>query len=33
MPQTYLEQVRPILDFDTPGRLEIRYNSEWLSRS
>lgn len=28
---TYLEQVRPILDFDTPGRLEIRYNSEWLS--
>jgi tyrosyl-tRNA synthetase len=28
--QTYLEQVRPILDFDTPGRLEIRYNSEWL---
>lgn len=30
--QTYLEQVRPILDFDTPGRLEIRYNSEWLSR-
>lgn len=30
--QTYLEQVRPILDFDTPGRLEIRYNSEWLSQ-
>lgn len=29
--QTYLKQVRPILDFDTPGRLEIRYNSEWLS--
>ena len=28
--QTYLEQLRPILDFDTPGRLEIRYNSEWL---
>lgn len=28
----YLEQLRPILDFDTPGRLEIRYNSEWLSR-
>jgi tyrosyl-tRNA synthetase len=27
---TYLDQVRPILDFDTPGRLEIRYNSEWL---
>ena len=26
----YLEQLRPILDFDTPGRLEIRYNSEWL---
>jgi tyrosyl-tRNA synthetase len=30
--QTYLEQVRPILDFDTPGRLEVRYNSEWLSQ-
>ncbi|MBP0001456.1 MAG: tyrosine--tRNA ligase [Cyanobacteria bacterium SID2] len=29
--ETYLEQLRPILDFDTPGRLEIRYNSEWLS--
>ncbi|HEY9652252.1 MAG TPA: tyrosine--tRNA ligase [Coleofasciculaceae cyanobacterium] len=28
--QTYLDQVRPILDFDTPGRLEIRYNSQWL---
>lgn len=28
--QTYLDQVRPILDFETPGRLEIRYNSEWL---
>ena len=30
--KTYLEQVRPILDFDTPGRLEIHYNSEWLSK-
>lgn len=30
--QNYLEQLRPILDFDTPGRLEIRYNSEWLSQ-
>lgn len=29
--KTYLDQVRPILDFETPGRLEIRYNSEWLS--
>ncbi|MFM7470269.1 MAG: tyrosine--tRNA ligase [Nodosilinea sp.] len=29
--QTYLDQLRPILDFDTPGRLEIRYNSDWLS--
>jgi tyrosyl-tRNA synthetase len=29
--KNYLKQVRPILDFDTPGRLEIRYNSEWLS--
>lgn len=29
--ETYLDQVRPILDFDTPGRLEIRYNSEWLA--
>jgi tyrosyl-tRNA synthetase len=30
--QTYLDQVRPILDFDTPGRLEICYNSDWLSQ-
>ena len=30
--KNYLNQVRPILDFDTPGRLEIRYNSEWLSK-
>ncbi|MEM9926988.1 MAG: tyrosine--tRNA ligase [Cyanobacteria bacterium P01_D01_bin.50] len=30
--QNYLEQVRPILDFDTPGRLEVRYNSEWLHK-
>jgi tyrosyl-tRNA synthetase len=29
--KTYLDQVRPILDFDTPDRLEIRYNSEWLA--
>lgn len=29
--ETYIEQVQPILDFETPGRLEIRYNSEWLS--
>ena len=28
--ETYLQQVRPILDFDTPDRLEVRYNSEWL---
>lgn len=28
--ETYLEQLRPILDFETPARLEIRYNSEWL---
>ncbi len=25
--QAYLDRVRPILDFDTPGRLEVRYNS------
>ncbi len=30
--QTYLDQVRSILDFDTPGRLEVRYNSQWLSK-
>ncbi|WP_088890215.1 tyrosine--tRNA ligase [Leptolyngbya ohadii] len=29
--QTYLEQVRPILDF-SPDKLEIRHNSEWLSK-
>lgn len=28
--ENYLDQLRPILDFETPGRLEIRYNSEWL---
>jgi tyrosyl-tRNA synthetase len=28
---TYLEQLKPVLDFDTPGRLEIHYNSAWLS--
>jgi len=28
--ETYLEQVRPILDFSS-DKLEIRYNSEWLS--
>ena len=30
--ETYLAQLRPILDFETPGRLEVRYNSEWLSK-
>jgi tyrosyl-tRNA synthetase len=30
--RTYLDQIKPILDFDTPGRLEVRYNSEWLSQ-
>ena len=30
--ETYLQQLRPILDFDHPERLEIRYNSEWLSK-
>ncbi len=30
--KTYLDQVRPILDFDTPNRLEIRHNSEWLAK-
>lgn len=29
--RTYLEQIRPILDFETPGRLEICYNAVWLS--
>ena len=36
---TYLEQLgygklpeKAILDFDTPGRLEVRRNSEWLSK-
>jgi tyrosyl-tRNA synthetase len=29
---TYLDQIRPILDFETPGRLEIHYNSTWLSQ-
>lgn len=29
--ETYLEQMRPILDF-SEDKLEIRYNSEWLSK-
>ncbi|NJK71887.1 MAG: tyrosine--tRNA ligase [Synechococcaceae cyanobacterium SM2_3_60] len=29
--ETYLSQARQILDFDSPGRLEIRRNSEWLA--
>ena len=29
--QSYLDQLKPVLDFETPGRLEIRYNSEWLA--
>ena len=29
--RTYIEQLRPILDF-SPGKLEVRYNSEWLSK-
>jgi tyrosyl-tRNA synthetase len=28
--QTYLAQLKPVLDF-APDRLEVRYNSEWLS--
>ena len=30
--QSYLDLLKPILDFETPGRLEIRYNSEWLGK-
>ncbi|MDB9508520.1 tyrosine--tRNA ligase [Microcystis aeruginosa CS-338/01] len=30
--ENYLAQLRPILDFNTPNRLEIRYNSEWLEK-
>ena len=30
--RTYLDQLRPILDFDTPGRLEIHHNSAWLGQ-
>ncbi len=29
--RTYLDQARQILDFETPGRLEVRRNSEWLA--
>jgi tyrosyl-tRNA synthetase len=29
--KTYLDQAKLILDFETPGRLELRRNSEWLS--
>lgn len=30
--RTYLEQLRPILDFDTPGRLDVQRNSTWLAK-
>jgi tyrosyl-tRNA synthetase len=30
--ENYLAQLHPILDFNTPNRLEIRYNSEWLEK-
>jgi len=30
--RTYLEQLGPILDFTTPGRLEIQRNSTWLAK-
>ena len=30
--ESYLDLLRPILDFETPKRLEIRHNSEWLSK-
>lgn len=30
--ENYLAQLHPILDFNTPNRLEIRYNSEWLGK-
>ena len=30
--ESYLDLLRPILDFETPGRLEIRYNSQWLGK-
>ena len=29
--RTYLDQLRSLLDFDTPGRLEVRRNSDWLA--
>jgi tyrosyl-tRNA synthetase len=29
---TYLDQLKTVLDFDSPDRLEIRYNSEWLGQ-
>ncbi len=29
---TYLDQLKTVLDFSSPDRLEIRYNSEWLGK-
>jgi tyrosyl-tRNA synthetase len=29
---TYLEQMKSVLDFETPGRLEVHYNSTWLAK-
>ncbi len=28
---TYLEQAKKVLDFETPGRLEVHHNSTWLA--
>lgn len=30
--KTYLDQAKLVLDFETPGRLEVRRNSEWLAK-
>ena len=30
--ESYLEQLSSVLDFSTPGRLEIKYNSEWFNK-
>ena len=31
--ETYLAQAKKVLDFSTEGRLEVRFNSEWLSQT
>ena len=30
--QTYLEQIKKVIDLETPGRFEVRPNADWFSK-